>query len=233
MRDLNEGWVGKGAAAHPGGVVLPSGGQQRRRAIGPDRVRRCGCRRSRRWRIFKLQARGGGEPPIGGVQQQFIEYARCLARRHEREPAGRVAWISVQPRRHPRSTPMPTAAACRSWSCSYQPRKVPYPNSGAGESSAPGGPASSTAAVSGLVGPVLGVTLDGFDTHAGQAGPHANLLCATRFRDAISAFYRDLSQRGHRDRLLIMTFSEFGRRAKENGSRGNHRPRLSGPRCSW
>src|SRR5205085_6899128 len=57
------------------------------------------------------------------------------------------------------------------------------------------------------------VTLDGFDTHAGQAGPHANLL--REVSDAISAFYRDLAQRGHRDRLLIMTFSEFGRRAPE------------------
>src|SRR5207237_10806967 len=62
------------------------------------------------------------------------------------------------------------------------------------------------------------VTLDGFDTHAGQAAPHANLL--REVSDAITAFYRDLSQRGHRDRLLIMTFSEFGRRARENGSRG-------------
>ena len=37
---------------------------------------------------------------------------------------------------------------------------------------------------------------------------------------AITAFYKDLAARGHKDRLLIMTFSEFGRRAKENGSRG-------------
>ena len=62
------------------------------------------------------------------------------------------------------------------------------------------------------------VSIDGFDTHAGQAGPHASLL--QEVSDAVSAFYRDLSQRGHRDRLMIMTFSEFGRRAQENGSRG-------------
>ena len=37
---------------------------------------------------------------------------------------------------------------------------------------------------------------------------------------AITAFYKDLSARGHKDRLMIMTFSEFGRRAKENGSKG-------------
>src|SRR5437868_89162 len=62
------------------------------------------------------------------------------------------------------------------------------------------------------------VTLDGFDTHAGQAGPHANLL--RDVSDSITALYRDLAARGHKDRLLIMTFSEFGRRARENGSRG-------------
>ena len=36
----------------------------------------------------------------------------------------------------------------------------------------------------------------------------------------MTAFYKDLAARGHKDRVLVMTFSEFGRRAKENGSRG-------------
>src|SRR5205814_638267 len=47
---------------------------------------------------------------------------------------------------------------------------------------------------------------------------HANLL--REVSDAMTAFYRDMAARGHRDRLLMMTFSEFGRRARENGSRG-------------
>lgn len=65
------------------------------------------------------------------------------------------------------------------------------------------------------------VSIDGFDTHSAQggvAGSHANLL--REVGDAIHAFYMDLAARGHGDRLLIATFSEFGRRAKENGSRG-------------
>ena len=65
------------------------------------------------------------------------------------------------------------------------------------------------------------VSIDGFDTHAGQGGAtgaHANLLA--QVSDAISAFYRDLAGRGHKDRLCVMTFSEFGRRAYENGSKG-------------
>jgi uncharacterized protein (DUF1501 family) len=65
------------------------------------------------------------------------------------------------------------------------------------------------------------VSQDGYDTHAGQGGAtgqHANLLGAVS--DAIAAFYRDLTARGHGERVCIMTFSEFGRRAKENGSQG-------------
>jgi uncharacterized protein (DUF1501 family) len=65
------------------------------------------------------------------------------------------------------------------------------------------------------------VSLDGFDTHAAQggaAGAHARLL--RQLSDAISAFYRDMEERGHKDRLCVMTFSEFGRRVIENGSKG-------------
>lgn len=62
------------------------------------------------------------------------------------------------------------------------------------------------------------VSLDGFDTHAGQAGAHAQLL--NQLSGAMTAFWKDLAARGHKDRLLLMTFSEFGRRARENGSRG-------------
>jgi uncharacterized protein (DUF1501 family) len=62
------------------------------------------------------------------------------------------------------------------------------------------------------------VSIDGFDTHANQMDTHARLL--RELSDAMAAFYKDLAARGHKDRLLLMTFSEFGRRAQENGSRG-------------
>jgi uncharacterized protein (DUF1501 family) len=65
------------------------------------------------------------------------------------------------------------------------------------------------------------VSIDGFDTHAGQGGAtgsHANLLTAVS--GAVAAFYKDVAARGHGDRVCVMTFSEFGRRAKENGSHG-------------
>jgi uncharacterized protein (DUF1501 family) len=62
------------------------------------------------------------------------------------------------------------------------------------------------------------VSLDNFDTHANQALTHANLL--QQLSAAVTAFYKDMAARGHKDRLLLMTFSEFGRRARENGSKG-------------
>jgi uncharacterized protein (DUF1501 family) len=70
----------------------------------------------------------------------------------------------------------------------------------------------------GLGARIFYVAIDGFDTHSGQGPTHANLLGT--LSGAVTAFFKDLAARGHRDRLLVMTFSEFGRRAKENGSRG-------------
>jgi uncharacterized protein (DUF1501 family) len=62
------------------------------------------------------------------------------------------------------------------------------------------------------------VSIDGFDTHASQAPAHTQLLL--ELSGAMTAFFKDMAARGHKDRILMMTFSEFGRRAKENGSRG-------------
>jgi uncharacterized protein (DUF1501 family) len=37
---------------------------------------------------------------------------------------------------------------------------------------------------------------------------------------SLEAFSADLAQRGHLDRVLVMSFSEFGRRVRENASQG-------------
>jgi uncharacterized protein (DUF1501 family) len=57
-----------------------------------------------------------------------------------------------------------------------------------------------------------------FDTHVSQQKTQ-NLLLA-QFSDAIAAFYDDLAAHGNDRRVLTLTFSEFGRRIEENGSRG-------------
>jgi uncharacterized protein (DUF1501 family) len=62
------------------------------------------------------------------------------------------------------------------------------------------------------------VNLDGFDTHSSQSGTHANLLA--ELASSISGFFQTLKATGHDNRVRLMTFSEFGRRVKENGSRG-------------
>ncbi|GAB4026644.1 DUF1501 domain-containing protein [Spirosoma koreense] len=72
---------------------------------------------------------------------------------------------------------------------------------------------------------VFYVTLGGFDNHAAQVvatdtttGTHANLL--KTLSDAVLAFQTDLGQLNLEDRVVGMTFSEFGRRAISNSSYG-------------
>jgi uncharacterized protein (DUF1501 family) len=62
------------------------------------------------------------------------------------------------------------------------------------------------------------VTLGGFDTHSNQVGRHNTLM--TTLAEGLSAFYQDLVQHGKADNVVIMTWSEFGRRVEENGSLG-------------
>jgi uncharacterized protein (DUF1501 family) len=62
------------------------------------------------------------------------------------------------------------------------------------------------------------VSLEGFDTHAGQASAHASLL--SDLAGGIAGFFDTLKTTGHDGRVRLMTFSEFGRRVQENGSRG-------------
>lgn len=95
----------------------------------------------------------------------------------------------------------------------YQP-KVPYPNSALANHLK----LAAQLIDAGLGARIFYVSIDGFDTHANQLNTHANLL--RQLSEAMTAFYRDMAARGHQDRIMLMTFSEFGRRAKENGSRG-------------
>lgn len=62
------------------------------------------------------------------------------------------------------------------------------------------------------------VTLGGFDTHANQQATHDALM--TTLSSGLAAFYNDLSAHGKADNVIIMTWSEFGRRVEENGSQG-------------
>src|SRR5215467_6198737 len=65
---------------------------------------------------------------------------------------------------------------------------------------------------------LLHVTLGGFDTHYTELNRHDDLM--SYVDSAVSAFYKDLSAHGQADNVLIATWSEFGRRPKENASGG-------------
>ncbi len=62
------------------------------------------------------------------------------------------------------------------------------------------------------------LTLSGFDTHAAQSGTQANLL--KEMAEGISALKSALLELNRWDSTLVMTYSEFGRRPKENQSGG-------------
>ncbi|HEX4589425.1 MAG TPA: DUF1501 domain-containing protein [Gemmataceae bacterium] len=65
---------------------------------------------------------------------------------------------------------------------------------------------------------VFYVAIDGFDTHANQADRHSTLL--QELGTAVGNFFQTLKEGDHDKKVVLMTFSEFGRRVKENGSRG-------------
>lgn len=70
----------------------------------------------------------------------------------------------------------------------------------------------------GMTSRVYYVSQGGYDTHQGQQIAHQRLL--GELSAAIEAFCNDLREQGNFQRVLLMTFSEFGRRVAENASAG-------------
>lgn len=62
------------------------------------------------------------------------------------------------------------------------------------------------------------ISMGGFDTHGNQPLAHERLM--TNLSVAVNNFYEDLGFTQQDDKVLSMTFSEFGRRIFENGSNG-------------
>lgn len=71
---------------------------------------------------------------------------------------------------------------------------------------------------SGLETQVYYAGLSGFDTHANQAGTQERLLKV--YAESMEVFINDLQKNNAFDDVLILTFSEFGRRVKQNESKG-------------
>lgn len=66
--------------------------------------------------------------------------------------------------------------------------------------------------------PVIKISQKGYDTHASQNSRHKELL--ENLDSAIGSFVDELKKDDLFDDVLIVTYSEFGRRVKENGSNG-------------
>jgi uncharacterized protein (DUF1501 family) len=91
---------------------------------------------------------------------------------------------------------------------------VPFPGSRLGQNFA----MISRLIAGGMPTRIYYLSLGGFDTHTQQTDAHARLL--KEMGDAVSAFLADLKAQGNLGRVTLMTFSEFGRRVKENASGG-------------
>ena len=101
---------------------------------------------------------------------------------------------------------------------SYKPT-VTYPNNGFGQALQ----AIAGAMAQGLGTKVFWVQTGGFDTHAGQdttADNGAYVKLMITLNDGLGAFYNDLKNHGLLNDTLLLSFSEFGRRVTENGSKG-------------
>ncbi len=63
-------------------------------------------------------------------------------------------------------------------------------------------------------------THGGFDTHASQMPMHSNLW--TQVSRAVADFWNDMEEQSASDNIVMLLFSEFGRRVKENGQGTDH-----------
>jgi uncharacterized protein (DUF1501 family) len=106
-----------------------------------------------------------------------------------------------------------SSAAFRRAASEYKPR-VEYPDTELGKDLQ-----TAAALLQGGVGArVLSVTQTGYDTHDSQRGRHTALL--DELDGALSAFFQDVRGTSAGDKLVVMMFSEFGRRVEDNASGG-------------
>ncbi|MBI4581304.1 MAG: DUF1501 domain-containing protein [Planctomycetes bacterium] len=66
--------------------------------------------------------------------------------------------------------------------------------------------------------PIVLATVGGFDTHEDQLARHATVL--RELGDGLAEFHHELEVRGAADRVVLMAWSEFGRRPAENATGG-------------
>ena len=154
-----------------------------------------------------------------GAQGVWGSVAGPHARRDGRARQRALARPGLPDRGERRPTsPTACAASCsRSRSRTASPRRSPTRPANDGFTTGLQGVAAMIAANL----PLRCVALEAsgsYDTHAGQAAALTPALTTTAA--SLYSFQRDLEARGIADRVLTLVWSEFGRRAQENGSGG-------------
>lgn len=202
-KDLTEGWIGKALKGLPATPAFHLATKNESAPLA----------------LNGAPVRAPSITSLADFQLQFSQYSGALEKKQQRTV---IEGTSQPDESKPNLLDFVKRTAVNTYESSkrlqeiaknYQP-KSPYPNTGL---------ANRLKLAAQLIAAEMGarifyVSIDGFDTHANQLNAHANLL--REVSDAMTAFYKDLSARGHKDRLLLMTFSEFGRRPYENGSKG-------------
>jgi uncharacterized protein (DUF1501 family) len=94
------------------------------------------------------------------------------------------------------------------------PASVAYPRTGLGDSLSLVG----RMIAGGLATRVYYVSHGGYDTHTNEVATHTRLM--GELNDGLTAFAQDMKAQGNFNRVMLMTFSEFGRRVAQNASNG-------------
>lgn len=148
---------------------------------------------------------GYGLLTAGDDRQKALELYRAL---HAPAGSGSPAVAKI------RSSSLEALESSERLKQRVKPSKAEYPNNRLAQSLK-----EIARILSGDVGTVVAYArLGGFDTHAGQPAAHNRLLAS--LSDSIGAFWDDITARGLADRTMLFTFSEFGRRVRENGGQG-------------
>ena len=205
VEDKRDGWLGRSFDANAGQAE----GKVPAIALGTGRLPLALV--STRVTIPTIQSLKDYQLQMGGGHAGNLRQRRQLMRELANQPATGEAELDFL--RRTSVTALDTATRLKKVAGGYQSIGN-YPQNGLGQQ---------LKTVAQLIQADLGtrvyfVTLGGFDTHADQLGAHTALV--TELSTALRAFYNDLKGHGLSQRVLTATFSEFGRRVKENGSLG-------------
>ena len=152
----------------------------------------------------------GAQGVWGSVQNRMLDAMGAFGSVHSKDPAFLTAANVTKQADRLRRQLLPFAGGTIK-------SPVPYPDGNDGFTTGLQGVAAMISA--GL--PLRCVALEAsgsYDTHAGQTAALTPALTTTAA--SLFSFQRDLEARGIADRVLTLVWSEFGRRAQENGSGG-------------